>query len=234
MCCFPPPELTLFNTVTYVVVGVVLREGKVLMMQEAKPSCRGRWYLPAGRMEAGETVEVCGSTLPLPQGVCPVRCVDAAILAGGGAEGGDGGDRTGVPAKECYLCGGPNPPLHCLGALHGHWCVVESIQAQTVPAAPLHGPGLPLPPACAGEVIGGALKTPERADGESLQAGWYSSDVAKLQREIPLRVPDILPLIELATAWKNRQAVGGAYHHLPLAVPHTLLSLSVLAVSRDQ
>lgn len=66
MCCFPPPELTLFNTVTYVVVGVVLREGKVLMMQEAKPSCRGRWYLPAGRMEAGETVEVCGSTLPLP------------------------------------------------------------------------------------------------------------------------------------------------------------------------
>ena len=58
--CLPPLELSLFRTVTYVVMGVVLREGKVLMMQEAKRSCRGRWYLPAGRMEAGETIEVCG------------------------------------------------------------------------------------------------------------------------------------------------------------------------------
>lgn len=65
----PSPELSLFSTVTYVVVGVVLREGKVLMMQEAKPSCRGRWYLPAGRMEAGETVEVCGPTVACGQHV---------------------------------------------------------------------------------------------------------------------------------------------------------------------
>lgn len=39
------------------------------MMQEAKPSCRGRWYLPAGRMEAGETVEVCGPTVACRQHV---------------------------------------------------------------------------------------------------------------------------------------------------------------------
>lgn len=25
-------------------------------MQEAKPECRGTWYLPAGRMEPGETI----------------------------------------------------------------------------------------------------------------------------------------------------------------------------------
>lgn len=67
--CPPPLELSLFGTVTYVVVGVVLREGKVLMMQEAKPSCRGRWYLPAGRMEAGETVEVRGPH-PLAHVLC--------------------------------------------------------------------------------------------------------------------------------------------------------------------
>lgn len=66
-----------------------------------------------------------------------------------------------------------------------------------------------------------------------MQAGWYSADVAKLQRELPLRAPDILPLLELATAWKAREAVGGAYCHLPLVVPHPLLSLSVLAVSRE-
>lgn len=25
--------------------------------QEAKPSCSGQWYLPAGRMEPGETIQ---------------------------------------------------------------------------------------------------------------------------------------------------------------------------------
>jgi 8-oxo-dGTP pyrophosphatase MutT (NUDIX family) len=29
-------------------------------MQEAKRSCRGQWYLPAGKVEPGETIEVCG------------------------------------------------------------------------------------------------------------------------------------------------------------------------------
>ena len=57
--------------------------------------------------------------------------------------------------------------------------------------------------------------------------------MVKLQRELPLRAPDILPLIELATAWKAREAVGGAYCRRPLLVPHPLLSLSVLAVSRE-
>lgn len=30
----------------------------VLLIQEAKPSCRGTWYLPAGRLEPGETLIV--------------------------------------------------------------------------------------------------------------------------------------------------------------------------------
>lgn len=111
--------------------------------------------------------------------------------------------------------------------------LVREGHAQGVPAAP--PPALPHPPpACTGEASGGTLKTPERADGESLQAGWYSADVNKLRSEIPLRAPDILPLIELATAWQSHQAVGGAYHHLPLVVPHPLLSLSVLAVRREE
>ena len=28
------------------------------MMQEAKSSCAGQWYLPAGRIEPGEEIEV--------------------------------------------------------------------------------------------------------------------------------------------------------------------------------
>ena len=42
----------------YIVCGLVVRDGKVLMIQEAKQSCRGMWYMPAGRMEKGESLEV--------------------------------------------------------------------------------------------------------------------------------------------------------------------------------
>jgi len=52
-------------TMTRIVAGLVLRrqsmdDGDVmelLLIQEAKKSCRGKWYLPAGRMESGETPE---------------------------------------------------------------------------------------------------------------------------------------------------------------------------------
>ena len=45
------------RTICYIVAGVCIKDGKVLLMQEAKESCRGRWYLPAGRMEPGESIE---------------------------------------------------------------------------------------------------------------------------------------------------------------------------------
>lgn len=32
--------------------------GEILMIQESKRSCYGKWYLPAGRMEPNETIEV--------------------------------------------------------------------------------------------------------------------------------------------------------------------------------
>lgn len=45
------------KTVTYIVACVLFNErNEVLMIQEAKKSCAGKWYLPAGRMECGETV----------------------------------------------------------------------------------------------------------------------------------------------------------------------------------
>lgn len=47
------------NNVTYIVMAVLFNEdGEVLMMQEAKSSCAGQWYLPAGRMEPGEDIQV--------------------------------------------------------------------------------------------------------------------------------------------------------------------------------
>lgn len=45
------------ETITYIVAAVLINDNdEVLMMQEAKPSCLKKWYLPAGRMEAGENI----------------------------------------------------------------------------------------------------------------------------------------------------------------------------------
>ena len=51
-------ELKLRYNTVYIVCGVVIEGDKVLMIQEAKLSCRGQWYLPAGRMEENETIVV--------------------------------------------------------------------------------------------------------------------------------------------------------------------------------
>ncbi|XP_076467121.1 8-oxo-dGDP phosphatase NUDT18-like [Babylonia areolata] len=45
------------QTQGYIVMTVVFDEqGKVLLVEEAKLSCRGTWYLPAGRLEPGENI----------------------------------------------------------------------------------------------------------------------------------------------------------------------------------
>ncbi|TRY96834.1 hypothetical protein DNTS_015408 [Danionella cerebrum] len=75
---FPEPvaPVTLRKTVCYIVCAVIfnserpslkcvltflllslhLTQEQVLMVQEAKTECHGRWYLPAGRMEPGESI----------------------------------------------------------------------------------------------------------------------------------------------------------------------------------
>ncbi|XP_007094015.3 8-oxo-dGDP phosphatase NUDT18 [Panthera tigris] len=53
----PPAQVRLRKNVCYVVLAVFLNEqDEVLLIQEAKKECRGSWYLPAGRMEPGETI----------------------------------------------------------------------------------------------------------------------------------------------------------------------------------
>lgn len=50
-------QLSLDTQFCYIVSAVVVNEGRVLMMREAKKSCRGTWYLPAGRVEKNESLE---------------------------------------------------------------------------------------------------------------------------------------------------------------------------------
>ncbi|KAM3867605.1 8-oxo-dGDP phosphatase NUDT18 [Diretmus argenteus] len=50
--------VTLRKTVTYIVCAVIFNDKEeVLMVQEAKQECYKQWYLPAGRMEVGESIE---------------------------------------------------------------------------------------------------------------------------------------------------------------------------------
>ncbi|XP_051525847.1 8-oxo-dGDP phosphatase NUDT18 isoform X3 [Myxocyprinus asiaticus] len=49
--------VTLRKNVCYIVSAVIFNsKEEVLMMQEAKRECYGSWYLPAGRMEEGESI----------------------------------------------------------------------------------------------------------------------------------------------------------------------------------
>lgn len=46
------------TSITFVVAALVFNEkNEILMMQEAKSTCAGTWYLPAGRVESEETFE---------------------------------------------------------------------------------------------------------------------------------------------------------------------------------
>lgn len=84
------PDIELFYNVCYIVCGAVVEGGRVLLVQEAKPSCRGKWYLPAGRMEKNETIVVRAWHNPT---VCTCLMVDslAAVTTGGSEERGEGG-----------------------------------------------------------------------------------------------------------------------------------------------
>lgn len=43
---------------TFIVCGVVIeQDGKYLLVQEKQPKAYGKWNLPAGRVDAGETLE---------------------------------------------------------------------------------------------------------------------------------------------------------------------------------
>ncbi|XP_057689025.1 8-oxo-dGDP phosphatase NUDT18 [Corythoichthys intestinalis] len=49
---------SLRNNVTYIVCGVIFNDkDEVLMVQEAKQDCYKKWYLPAGRVEVGESLQ---------------------------------------------------------------------------------------------------------------------------------------------------------------------------------
>eukprot|EP00118_Oscarella_pearsei_P027653 m.311256 g.311256 ORF g.311256 m.311256 type:complete len:315 (+) comp63433_c0_seq1:87-1031(+) len=171
------PPCHLSRNMCIIVAAVVLRkrddgEFDVLMMQEAKASCRGLWYLPAGRLEVNESLE---------EGV------------------------TRETLEETGLHLQPTAFL-CLENRGFFW------QRFTF----------------AGSISGGALKTVERADKESLQAQWVPcKDVEGLS----LRALDILPLIRKGREWHQLKEES-RFSLLPAPVGHSHFSLGVVLISR--
>ncbi|CAG5028090.1 unnamed protein product [Parnassius apollo] len=164
------------RNVTYVVACIILNEhNELLMMQEAKESCAGKWYLPAGRMEKGENI---------------VQAACREVL-----------EETGL---ECCP-----KTLLTVETAGGSWY-------RFVLTA---------------DVVGGELKTPAKADKESLQAKWISN-----LQEISLRSNDILHLIERAKLHKQSQP-GKTWHKniLPALTPHSknLMRLVVIIKKRS-
>lgn len=41
---------------TMIVGGVIEKDGKFLLVQEAKEKCRGKWNIPAGHLDSNETI----------------------------------------------------------------------------------------------------------------------------------------------------------------------------------
>lgn len=163
------------KSVSYIVACVIFNENnEILMMQEAKKSCAGKWYLPAGRIESGEKI------------------VEAA-------------------QREVYEETGLNIRVTTLLA-------VESASGSWFRFV------------VTGDVLNGELKTPSRADKESLQAKWL-----KNLDEVILRSNDILNIIEIGRNYYNRP-MDSTWHRsiLPALKAHYKNFLRVVIAVRKR
>lgn len=165
--------LVLKHNVCYVVGMVLIQEGKVLLIQEAKESCRGSWYLPAGRVEPNETLEA---------------AVKREVLEEAGL--------------ECE----PDALISVEYRLRG-WVRFMFT----------------------GHVTGGVLKTPDKADKESLQAEWFLYD----EKSPPiLRTSDISELIKIASKWYSE---GHSVNRRLIAhTSHVSSTMKLIAIHRHE
>lgn len=169
--------LVLKKDLCYIVTAVIIKDGKVLMMKEAKESCRGKWYLPAGKLEKNESL---------------VEGVRREVL-----------EETGLNFEPTSLI-----------------CVDDSriLSWQRFNFT--------------GNVTGGELKKINDADKESMEAGWFKPHKI-FSHSIPLRAPDIIPLIKSTLKWEEMKKRDPSFISLPVPLPHKRITIEVVLVSHD-
>lgn len=163
------------KTVTYIVAVVIFNEDEeLLLIQEAKKSCAGKWYLPAGRMEKGENI---------------IEAAMREVL-----------EETGLHVKITTLL--------AVESASGSWFRFV----------------------LTGDITGGELKSPSRADQESLQAKWIGN-----LDEVTLRSNDIHNIIELGRNYYKRPA-DSTWHKniLPAFKAHQKSYLRVVIAVRKR
>lgn len=77
----PKYKPVLCETIMYIVACVIVNEyNEVLMMQEAKQSCAGKWYLPAGHMEKGENIVQACEREVLEETGLKIQCTTLVVI----------------------------------------------------------------------------------------------------------------------------------------------------------
>ena len=59
-----------------IVGGIIEKDNKILMVKEAKKKCYGKWNVPAGHLEDGETIFEGTSRETFEETGCKVRLKD--------------------------------------------------------------------------------------------------------------------------------------------------------------
>lgn len=162
------------KTVTYIVVAVVINDqGEILMMQEAKASCTGKWYLPAGKVEKNESL---------------VSAVKREVL-----------EETGLVIAPTTLI--------LVECANGTWFRFVFT----------------------GDIVGGALKTPNQANEESLQACWVRN-----MNDLPLRSNDIIYLLDRGKSYVLNETVPQHPQLMPTTRSHAKLLLRLMVTSKKR
>jgi 8-oxo-dGDP phosphatase len=157
------------------IVGIILinNEDEVCLIQEAKKTCEGKWYYPAGRMEKNE---------------------DLFMAAKRECE-----EETGYVIEPISLCAVEVDS-------YGKWYRFTFIAL----------------------IIGGCLKTTEKADSESLQANWFKIEPLKDEKNWNmLRSIDFLKLLDLGLIYYKNLEINSLsirpFHSsgfiMPLSIP---------------
>lgn len=143
------------------------------MMQEAKASCTGKWYLPAGKVEKNESL---------------VSAVKREVL-----------EETGLVIAPTTLI--------LVECANGTWFRFVFT----------------------GDIVGGALKTPNQANEESLQACWVRN-----MNDLPLRSNDIIYLLDRGKSYVLNETVPQHPQLMPTTRSHAKLLLRLMVTSKKR